>query len=198
MRRFSGFDRSTVQGSRFGISKEAPMKRSFGLAIAICALTAMRPAAQSATVQSDALKDWTNMKNTMTKIADAMPEEKFGFKPTPAQRNYGEQILHVAGANVMLMKTLGAKAPAPAIDQKATSKEAILKALADSYDYGIAVLKEQNDASMLQPVQGPRFIGTATRARIVWDAIGHAWDEYGAMAVYLRLNGIVPPASRGM
>jgi len=47
-------------------------------------------------------------------------------------------------------------------------------------------------------VQGPRFIGTATRARLVWVTIGHAWDEYGAMTVYLRLNGIVPPASRRM
>ena len=107
-------------------------------------------------------------------------------------------MLHVAGANVMIIKTLGGKATAPAIDQKATSKAAIVKALTDSYDYGIAVLNEQNDESMLQAVQGPRFIGTATRARLVWDTIGHAWDEYGAMTVYLRLNKIVPPASRGM
>jgi hypothetical protein len=170
----------------------------FGVVAALVALTTIRPAAQSTTIHSDVLKDWTNMKATMTKIADAMPEDKFGFKPTPAQRNYGEQILHVAGANVMLIKTLGGKAPAPTIDQKATSKAAILKALADSYDYGIAVLNEQTDQSLLEAVQGPRFIGTATRARLVFDAIGHAWDEYGAMTVYLRLNNIVPPASRGM
>jgi uncharacterized damage-inducible protein DinB len=170
----------------------------FGFVAAMIALATLRPAAQTVTIQSDLLKDWTNMKETMTKIAEAMPEDKFGFKPTPAQRSYGEQILHVAGANVGLIKTLGGKAAAPTIDNKATSKAAIVKALTDSYDYGIAVIKEQTDQSMAQAVQGPKFIGTATRARLVWDTIGHAWDEYGAMAVYLRLNGIVPPASRGM
>ncbi len=172
--------------------------RTLGLAAALLAFATLRPAAQSATLQSDVVKDWTNMKETMTKIADAMPEDKYGFKPTPEQRSFGEQVLHVAGANVMIMKTLGGKAAAPAIDQKATGKAAILKALADSYDYGTAVLKEQTDQTLVEPVQGPRFIGTATRARLVWDTIGHAWDEYGAMTTYLRLNKIVPPASRGM
>jgi len=168
---------------------------TFGVA-ALMVLATLRPAAQSPTIQSDALKDWTNMKDTMTKIADAMPEDKFGFKPTPAQRSFGEQVLHVAGANVGLIQTLGGKTAAPAINQKATSKAEIVKALTDSYDYGIAVLKEQTDQSMLEAVKGPSFIGTATRAKIVWNTIGHAWDEYGAMTVYLRLNGVVPPASR--
>ncbi len=175
------------------------MKRyMFGFVAAMIALATLRPAAQTVTIQSDLLKDWTNMKETMTKIAEAMPEDKFGFKPTPAQRSYGEQILHVAGANVGLIKALGGKAAAPAIDTKATSKAAIVKALTDSYDYGIAVIKEQTNQSMAEAVEGPKFIGTATRARLVWATIGHAWDEYGAMTVYLRLNGVVPPASRGM
>ena len=173
-------------------------RRTLCAAVALMTVATIRPSAQSGTLQADALKDWTNMKETMTKIADAMPEDKFGFKPTPAQRSFGEQIMHVAGANIMIMKTLGGKAAAPAINQKATAKADIVKALGESFDYGIAVLKEQNDQSMVEAVQGPSFIGRATRARLVWDTIGHAWDEYGAMTVYLRLNGVVPPASRGM
>ena len=170
----------------------------FGLVAAMLAVATLKPAAQSTTIHSDVLKDWTSMKETMSKIADAMPEDKFSYKPTPAQRSFGEQILHVAQANVGIIKTLGGKAAAPTIDPKATSKAVILKALADSFDYGTAVIKEQSDQSMVEAVQGPKFIGTATRARLVWDTIGHAWDEYGAMTVDLRLNGIVPPASRGM
>jgi len=134
------------------------------------------------------------MKDTMTKIADAMPEDKFGYKPTPAQRSYREQIVHVAIDNVALMKFLGAKTPAPAIDTNATSKADALKALADSFDYGSAVIREQTDRSIAETVRIPNFVGT--RARLVWSAIGHAWDEYGVMTVYLRLNGIIPPASR--
>jgi hypothetical protein len=94
------------------------------------------------------------------------------------------------------MKFLGAKTPAPAIDKNAASKAEVLKALADSFDYGSAVIREQTNRSIAETVQVPNFVGT--RARLVWSAIGHAWDEYGVMTVYLRLNGIVPPASRGM
>jgi uncharacterized damage-inducible protein DinB len=172
--------------------------RTIGLAAVMVALAALRPAAQSNAIQGDLLKDWTGMKETLAKVADAMPEDKYGFKPTPAQRSFGEQLMHVAQANVMFVKFLGGKAAAPAIDKNATSKAAIMKALADSFDYGAAVIKEQTDASLAETVAGPPFLGKATRARLVWVAVGHAWDEYGAMTVYLRLNNIVPPASRGM
>ncbi len=171
--------------------------RTFAIVAAIVAVVAVtRPAAQAPSIQAELLKDLTNQKDQMAKIADAMPEDKFGFKSTPAQRSYGEQIMHVAGANVMLFKALGAKAAAPTINPKATAKAEILKALADSYDYGIASLKEQTDATMMQSVQGPAFLGASSRTRVAYFVLNHAMDIYGQMAVYLRLNGIVPPASR--
>ena len=74
------------------------------------------PSAQSVTLATDLMKDWKAQKDTMMKIADAMPAETFGFKTTPPQRTYGEQILHVAGANIMLLKFLGGKTPAPPIN----------------------------------------------------------------------------------
>jgi uncharacterized damage-inducible protein DinB len=76
-----------------------------------------------------------------------------------------------------------------------TEKAAVLKALGDSFDYGEAVIKEFSNA-MTEVVQGPPWIGQATRAKMVWYTMGHTQDIYGQMAVYLRLNGIVPPASR--
>jgi uncharacterized damage-inducible protein DinB len=172
------------------------LARSLVVTAALILIAALRPAAQSPTLQGDLLKDWTSMKDRMAKIADAMPEDKFGFKPTPAQRSFGEQMMHVATANVGLMKVLGAKAEAPTINAKATAKAEILKALSDSYDYGIAAIKEQTNESLVEAVQGPSFLGSSTRARVVWFTIGHAWDEYGVVTTYLRLNGIVPPASR--
>jgi hypothetical protein len=169
--------------------------RTCSVVAAMVALVVLRLTAQAATLQGDLLDDWTSMKDRMTTIADAMPEEKLQYKPTPAQRSYGEQILHVAADNVVLMKLLGAKTPAPTIGTNAVSKADVLKALADSYDYGSAVIREQTDRSIAETVQVPHFVGT--RARLVWSALGHAWDEYGVMTVYLRLNGIIPPASRG-
>ena len=153
-------------------------------------------AAQGVTLSSDLQKDWQQQKTVLAAIADAMPEDKFGFKSTPAQRSYGEQVLHIVQVNQMLLGTLGAKTAAPTIDMKATTKAGILAALRQSYEYGDAVFKEFNDAAWTSAVMGPRFIGQATRVRIANFAMTHTMDIYGQMVVYLRLNGIVPPASR--
>jgi hypothetical protein len=158
--------------------------------------SAARPLAQGATISGDLLKDWVAQKDLMMKIAAEMPEDKFGYKSTPPQRNYGEQILHVATVNVNLFRTLGGKTAAPTINAKATAKAEILRAMEQSFDYGEAVLKEFNDAQILETIMGPKFMGLATRARVAYFAIAHSQDIYGQMVVYLRLNGGVPPASQ--
>ena len=82
---------------------------------------------------------------------------------------------------------------------KATSKPEILKALADSFDFGTAALKQQTDQTMIaqaETTRYDRFMGPSTKARVVYYVIGHTWDIYGQMAVYLRLSGKVPPASQ--
>ena len=64
------------------------------------------------------------------------------------------------------------------------------------FDYGTAILKEQTDQTMLQPAaMPPGLMGPSSRARIFAFLIGHTWDIYGQMAVYLRLSGVTPPAS---
>ena len=167
-------------------------------AVILIVLTAAtgRPAAQSANLNAELLKDWTDQKSMMMKIADAMPEEKFSYKSTPAQRDYGQQILHIAGGNVAYLRNFGGKAMPPAINRTATGKAEILKALADSFDYGTALIGEQTDQSMMQTVQTNQYLGPSSRARVIYFLLGHTWDIYGQMAVYLRLNGLVPPASQ--
>jgi uncharacterized damage-inducible protein DinB len=156
--------------------------------------------APSSQVLRDLRTDWQAQKDTMMKIADAMPEGKFGYKSTPPQRNYGEQIMHVALTNVELLKVLGGKAAAPTFSAESVkTKGDMLKALADSYDYGTALLNEESEATIGQPMKdSPAWLGPSTRARIMWTLLAHTMDIYGQMAVYLRLNGVVPPASRGV
>lgn len=171
------------------------LRLSFALAAA--ALVATPAFAQKADVKAEVMNDWAAMKTAMVKITNEMPEDKFGFKATPAQRSYGEQAMHIAGANVNFLKTLGGKTAAPTINPKATAKAEIVKALEDSFDYGTAVLNEQTADSILEQVKVPPFMGgMASRARVANFLIGHAWDIYGQMVVYLRLNGHVPPASQ--
>ena len=156
--------------------------------------------APSSQVLRDLRTDWQAQKDTMMKIADAMPEEKFSYKSTPPQRDYGEQVMHVALTNVELLKVLGGKAAAPTFSAESVkTKGDMLKALADSYDYGTALLNEESEATIGQPMKdSPAWLGPSTRARIMWTLLAHTMDIYGQMAVYLRLNGVVPPASRGV
>jgi lipase chaperone LimK len=95
----------------------------------------------------------------------------------------------------MLAGMVGGKTAAPTIDMKATGKAAILKAMSDSFDYAIAVANEFNNTTIQETVQA-RFLGPSTRARVLFFANAHSQDIYGQLAVYLRLNGIVPPASQ--
>ena len=172
------------------------------LTIAPAMWTGPKPQASSgapapSTVLNDLLKDWQGQKKTMMTIADAMPEDKFDFKSTPAQRSYGEQVLHIGLVNVQLLKLIGGKATPPSFTaQSAKTKAEVIQAMSDSYDYGIALIKEQTDATIIQTVPAPAFLGASTRARIFWTLLTHSMDIYGQMAVYLRLNGVVPPASR--
>ena len=108
--------------------------------------------------------------------------------------------MHVALINVDLLKALGGKAAPPTFTAESVKTKAdILKAMADSYDYGTALLNEESESTIGQPVKdSPAWLGPATRARIFWTLLAHTMDIYGQMAVYLRLNGIVPPASRGV
>jgi uncharacterized damage-inducible protein DinB len=171
------------------------MKHIAGLFVAAAAIAAAAPAAAQATIHGDLTKDWAAQKDTIVKIASAMPEDKLGFKPTPAQRSFGEHIMHIAQVNMMLLGTLGAKTPAPAVNMNAASKADRIKAMADTFDYGSAILKEF-DNETIQDTVNAAFFGPSTRARVMYFLIAHTQDTYGQMAVYLRLNGIVPPASQ--
>ena len=163
--------------------------------LCLLAVTAIaRPAFAQATIHGDLSKDWAAQKTLLVTLANAMPEDKYGFKPTPAQRTFGEHVLHIAQINVMLTKALGGKTPEPAINMKATTKADMIKAMSDSFDYGAKVIAEFNNATIQETIQAP-FMGPSTRARIMFFLNGHTQDTYGQMVVYLRLNGQTPPAS---
>ncbi len=169
-----------------------------GVLFALVLAMLLRPAfAQNPSLQGELMKDWSNLKTTMDKIANEMPEDKYSFKPTPAQQSFGERILHVAQVNGTFLSLLGGSATKPSIDAKATNKAEAIKAMDDSFDYGTALLKEQTDQTILQAVaMPPKFMGPSSRARMIYFLIGHTWDIYGQAVVYLRLSGDVPPASQ--
>jgi uncharacterized damage-inducible protein DinB len=130
-------------------------------------------------------------------IADAMPEDKWDFKPTPAQQTFGERVMHIVQVDQGLLGSLGGKTPKPAINLQAKTKADVMTALRQSFDWAVAVTKEFNDQQLLERVMSMPFLGpTTSRANVLLFDVGHTQDIYGQLVVYLRLNGITPPASR--
>ena len=76
-------------------------------------------AAQSASLKAELLKDWLDLKETMHRLAEAMPEDKYAFKTPPPQRDFGQQVAHIAGANMINLGFLGAKTSPPMVNPTA-------------------------------------------------------------------------------
>jgi hypothetical protein len=145
----------------------------------------------------------------MLEAAEAMPADKFDFTPASLNipgssykdvRTFGQLVKHTATANFRFWTTLtGEKMPenikgSNGPDELKTKAE-IIQFLKDSFAVGhraAKTLKAENAAEQL-----PFFRGTQARLYIASGAVIHAADEYGQMVEYLRMNGIVPPASRG-
>ena len=154
------------------------------------------PAAPACTnLACDVQADWARSMGLLVRTAEAMPEDKWSYKSTPAQRSFGEQVMHIVVIDQKLLGGLGGKTPAPQINSSATSKADVVAALRQSLDYGAALIKEFDDQGLLERIPG-MFLGpSASRVRLINFSMAHSQDVYGQMVVYLRLNGIVPPAS---
>jgi uncharacterized damage-inducible protein DinB len=149
------------------------------------------------TLACDVQQDHTRTRELIINVADAMPADKYSFKPTPAQRSFAEQLMHIIEADTGLLGSIGPKTPAPTINKQASSKADVMAALTQAYDYTAAVVKEFNDQQLNERVMSMPFFGpTASRAKVIYYDLQHTQDIYGQLVVYLRLNGVTPPASR--
>jgi uncharacterized damage-inducible protein DinB len=166
------------------------------LLAASSAMAQGRGAPPCTTVACDVQADWVGNTNGLIGIANAMPENEYGFKPTPAQESFAERLMHVVNIDIKLLSSLGGKTPAPAINAKASSKADVMAALKEWDAYGAAVLKEFNDQQLSERVKSMPFMGpTTSRLRVIYFSVAHAQDIYGQLAVYLRLKGVTPPRS---
>ena len=149
------------------------------------------------TLACDVQGDWERTKNLVLGLVNAMPDDKWSFRPTPAQGTFAERALHIADIDIKLLSTLGGKTPAPsALNPKAATKADVVAALQASFDYGAAVLKEFNDQQLTERIASMPFLGpSASRLKVIYFSMQHTNDIYGQLVVYLRMNGVTPPAS---
>jgi hypothetical protein len=146
-----------------------------------------------------------NLEHEFVPAAEAMPEDKFGFAPVNGEfkgvRTFGEQIKHVAAVNYELgAAILEAKPPVDIGDESGpasmTSKADILKYLNDSFAYVHKAVQTINEKNLVETVRSPFGEGRVSRLGLAAAVASHGYDHYGQMVVYLRMNGIIPPASR--
>jgi hypothetical protein len=136
---------------------------------------------------------------------EAMPEEKFGFAPTNGEfkgvRTFAQQVKHVAAINYMLAAAiLGEKTPLDTGGENGPdtvqTKTDIVKFARDSFAYAHKAVASITEANAVEAISGPFGKEKVTRLGLATTFSWHGFDHYGQMVVYLRMNGIVPPASR--
>jgi uncharacterized damage-inducible protein DinB len=149
----------------------------------------------------------TAIERQIIDVAEAMPEDKYNFSPDSLNllgddykgvRTFALQVKHVAASNYFIWSTLtGDKLPDNLKDGNGPTdlktKADILKFLKDSFAQGHKAAATLTVENMLQPVRQ----GKSPRLHRAEFGVAHAFDHYGQMVEYLRMNGIVPPASRG-
>ena len=143
------------------------------------------------------LDSWNEIGRKLIVMAEDFPEDKYDFKPTPAQRTFAEQLLHAAGSCYYFTDTVtGQKLPTadPKRDQyksKADVVAFVRKAFAD----GAAAIQAQGDQGITR--QFEYYPGQKSRViDIAYGIIEHSGEHYGQLVVYYRLEGLVPPESR--
>jgi hypothetical protein len=147
----------------------------------------------------------SGVEDEFVSAAEAMPEDKYSFAPTSGEfkgvRTFAEQVKHVAAVNYLVGATiLGEKPPVELGGESGPasvkSKAEIVKFLKDSFAYVHKAVGSINEGNLVSPIKSPFGGGTTTRLAMATLVVGHCFDHYGQMAEYLRMNGIVPPASR--
>jgi uncharacterized damage-inducible protein DinB len=193
-----------------------PIRFALLLAVPILVVTALAQKTKNAapanspqaqiTVAAMVDREISNVEKQLLDAADAMPEEKFNFNPESLKipgddykgvRSFAGQLKHIAASNYFIWSPLtGDKLPEGLKDgdgpQNLKTKAEIISFLKDSFALGHKAAATLTTENMLQTPGSSK----STRLRLAVFGVEHAFDHYGQIVEYLRMNGIVPPASR--
>jgi hypothetical protein len=171
--------------------------------------TATMPAIGTIATPAQAIDSQLSLiEGEMNSAVKAMPSDKFGFAPSasifvPGQktgfatvRTFAQQATHVAEANYFFYGIISGLKPDVDVSgiEKLTNKDDVVAALAGSFTFAHKAIATLTAANAFEVIKSPEP-GFQTRATLAAFGIAHAWDHYGQMVEYLRMNAIVPPAS---
>jgi uncharacterized damage-inducible protein DinB len=164
---------------------------------ALLLLAASAATAQTKNPVSSALRDILpgRQKNTIAAV-EAMPADKFNYKPTPDQMTFGHLVAHMVEAN-NLQCSKAAAVPAPKVEEvkESDAKDKLVSALKASFDFCSDTLGKMDDSKLAETTEG--FGGKQVSRAWFSLVLASNWaDHYAEAAMYLRLNGLTPPSAK--
>jgi uncharacterized damage-inducible protein DinB len=144
--------------------------------------------------KSRAVVELKGVQQEIVSLAQAMPQDKYTWRPAEGVRSVSEVYLHMAGANFGLTSIAGAP-PYPGFkfqgfEKSTTDKTKIIDLLNQSFDYAETSISNMSDADLLKPL---KFQGFSSVGDVVLHIVAHAHEHLGQSIAYARMNGVVPP-----
>ena len=156
------------------------------------------PPPSPAGVRGEILTQFDDAANKLLQLGEAIPQEKYAWRPGAGVRSVSQVLMHVAGGNYFVLTFAGVKTPEGLPqdgEATVTSKPQVLEQLRRSIDFTRSQLRGIPDAELDQPVT---MFGQATTKRgVLMTVATHAHEHLGQLIAYARTNGVVPPWSRG-
>jgi hypothetical protein len=164
------------------------------LAFAATGLAVMWAQPPAPSAAASLKKSYTTIKTNFVKAAEKMPEENYSFKPVDAVETFGQRVAHIADPQLGTCSALAGDRKAGTAKSK-TAKADLVAAIKESFDACDKAFDALTDANAMEPIAAGR--GQQPRITVLYGLVVHANEVYGAMGVYMRLKGIVPPSSEG-
>ncbi|MDA8017501.1 MAG: DinB family protein [Thermoanaerobaculia bacterium] len=147
---------------------------------------------------SDFLKDFEGASDKLLQLAEAMSQEQYGYAASEEVRNFGQVLVHVAGANFFLSRALGVEPPAELsqnMEEQVTSKDEIIALLKKSQDHVRQAVEKTPSAKLDDEIE--IFGGKRTVRGVFMIIAGHSHEHLGQGIAYARGAGVAPPWSQG-
>jgi uncharacterized damage-inducible protein DinB len=138
---------------------------------------------------------WERAANDIIDVAEAMPEERYDFKATPDVRTFGDQLVHVAGVVQRFIDTAKGTKRESGDAHKTMPKAEVVNLLKGTFQEAQGMFASLTDAQLLEPVKYPFGDRMVTRYGFWMGPLYQVANHHGQLIVYLRLSGIVPPAT---
>lgn len=180
--------------------------RNFSCSVALilaCAYTSLhaqepKAAAPVPTFKQVVLFQIGDVEKKLVGLAEAMPDEKYSWRPEKGVRSVSEVLMHEAGANVFFMTFVGVKPPAgfdPQGEKTVTEKSKVIAALKASFAHVKTAVAGLTDEDLQKTTKLMQY-GTQTYQTVLFTFCDHMHEHLGQLIAYARVNGVTPPWSK--